>query len=634
MTRADGKVRVGCYSGFWGDSLMGPVQLVRQSEPPLDYLVADYLAEVTMGILARQRGSQKPSGGVGKGGYIAEFVTEVWKPLCNDILDRGVRVVTNAGGLDPLECKRAIEEEARKQGREVVVAAVSGDDLFQSWGDLLKSNAIQEFKLEGEEDSLPPAKEKVLSVNAYFGAGGIVEALRQGAQVVVTGRCADSALVLGPLIHEFGWGWQEWDKLASGSLIGHLLECGCQCTGGNYTDWRLSANSGHGGWSNMGFPIAECAEDGSCVITKPPRTGGLVTPGTVAEQLVYEMGDPAAYLLPDVIVDSTQVRLAQVGEDRVRVEGVKGMPPTGTYKCSITTLAGYKMISEFIIGGLEARLKSEAMAESILQRASAMIKAKGLPPFSTTLVEVLGCEHTYGPHARAPVQANREVVVRVCAEHSNPKALSVLAKELAAAATGGPPGAIGFCGGGRPRPAPKVRHTAVLVNRALTPATVTTTGKEPIVWRPEEISSWPTAQAVPASGPLPAYPPAGDRQRVPLVAVAIARSGDKGDSANVGVMARKPEYYPLLKAALTPEVVQEYFRHLVKGQVTRYELPGIHGINFILTQCLGGGGLASLQVDKQGKSFAQMLLSMEIEVPAEWNVSITPVGANKIMSRL
>jgi hypothetical protein len=624
-------VRVGCSSAFWGDSVTGAWQLVTSEGKELHYLVADYLAEVTMAILARSKDktAETVKGGAGEGGFVNEFVQFVWKPLMKQLLKNKTKIVTNAGGMNPLACKAAIEQAARDAGLEVpVVAAVTGDDLMGSYTELLGKAAFTQFaELKGEAEpawhQMPDCR--MMSFNAYFGAFPIAEALAQGAQIVVTGRCADSALVLGPLIYEFGWKPTDFHLLSAGSLAGHIIECGCQATGGNFTDWEESLaggqqESGKGnGWDNVGFPIAECRADGSFIITKPANTGGLVSVGTVAEQMLYEIHNPGAYILPDVICNWQHVQITQLSKNRVAVSGAFGLPPTPYLKVSATSLDGWKIGALLMIGGIDARRKALAVAEAILARSRRLLAMRGMPDFRRTCVEVLGAEHSYGLHARPEVQATREVVLHMNVHHNEVAALGVFGREVAPAATAMAPGITGG-GTGRPRPQPLIRHSAVLVDRGVAPATVYV-GDQPARLVPSTASAYTPLADIPSAvtDPTPYHPSHKARMvEVPLIRLCFGRSGDKGDVANVGLIARDPKYYPLLKAVLTEEVVRNYFSHLVKGKVRRFEVPGICGLNFVMTEALGGGGLASLLMDRQGKAYAQMLLSMTISVPAEW----------------
>ena len=327
-------VRVGCASGFWGDSSIAAPQLVGSGR--LDYLVFDYLAETTMAILAGAR-LRDPNAG-----YATDFVTVAMRSVLAEIASRGIRIVSNAGGVNPRACAQALEALAGELGVEIAVAVIEGDDVFTSLGATVGAGAV--------------------SANAYLGATPIAAALEAGAQVVITGRCVDSALALGPLMHRFGWSAGDYDRLASGSLAGHLIECGAQATGGLFTDWRDVPD-----WPHIGYPIVEVEPDGTFVVTKPPGTGGLVTPATVAEQLLYEIGDPGAYALPDVVCDFRAVAMRQDGPDRVRVTGARGRAPGDAYKVSATYLDGFRCSATLTIVGFEAAAK--ALTNTILANA-------------------------------------------------------------------------------------------------------------------------------------------------------------------------------------------------------------------------------------------------------------------------
>jgi hypothetical protein len=586
-------VRVGCHSGFWGDTETAAAQLVRHGE--VDYLVSDYLAEVTMSIMAAQK-LRNP-----QAGYATDFVTVVMAPLAREIAERRIKVVTNAGGVNPLACRDAVLKACADAGVTLKVAVVLGDDLLPR---------AEEWRAMGivEMDTGEALPARITSMNAYLGGFPIARALDEGADVVITGRCVDSAVTLGALIHAFGWTPDEHDRLAAGTLCGHIIECGAQCNGGNFTDWRLVPD-----YDNMGFPVAEVAADGSFVLGKPEGTGGLITTATVAEQMLYEIGDPRAYIVPDVVCDFTSARYVQIGENRVQVSCAHGRPPTDFYKTSTTWPDGYKFSSIFMLGGREAVAKGRHSAEAIIKKTRRLFADKGFGDYREVSIEVIGGEATYGPHSRAADA--REVVVKIAARHDQKEALALLGREIAPMATGGVVGMAGSFGAGRVSPGPVIRMFSCLVPKTMVPVTVDIDGHR-IAMQEGARSGGFTAAQLPVEPPPAAPLGAGATGTVPLIALAYGRSGDKGDNANIGIFARKPEYEPILDAEVTEEAVARYFAHRVNGTVTRWRLPGIHGFNFLLRQALGGGGMASLQADPLAKAFAQMLLDMPVRVPA------------------
>jgi hypothetical protein len=586
-------VRIGCHSGFWGDTETAAPQLVRHGN--VDYLVSDYLAEVTMSIMAAQK-LRNP-----QAGYATDFVTAVMAPLAREIAEKKIKVVTNAGGVNPLACRDAVLKACEAAGVKLKVAVVLGDDL-QPRVDELRKLGVREMDTGAE---LPA---RVASMNAYLGGFPIARALSEGADVVITGRCVDSAVTLGCLIHAFDWSMDDLDRLAAGTLCGHIIECGAQCNGGNFTDWRLVPD-----YDNMGFPVAEVSADGSFVLGKPDNTGGLITTATVAEQMLYEIGDPRAYIVPDVVCDFTQAKYEQVGKDRVKVSGAKGRPATDTYKVSTTFPDGYKFSSIFMLGGREAAAKGRHSAEMIIKKTRRLLGEKGMPDFRDVSIEVIGAEATYGPHSRAI--DSREVVVKIAAKHDQKEALGLLGREIAPMSTGGVVGLAGSFGAGRVAPSPVIRMFSCLIPKSQVPVTIDLEGKQ-IALQEGARSGGFNPASLPTEAPPAPKQTAGETKTVPLIALAYGRSGDKGDNANIGIFARKPEYQPILDSEVTEEAVAKYFAHRIKGSVTRWRLPGINGFNFLLRQALGGGGMASLKADPLAKAFAQMLLDMPVKVPA------------------
>jgi hypothetical protein len=541
-------------------------------------------------------------------GYASDFVTVTMQRLMKDLVRQRIKVVSNAGGVNPLACGEAIKAMAAEAGIALKVAVVVGDDLIGRMAEL--GGALR------PQQPAQPRPAKFMSANAYLGAKPIADALAKGADVVVTGRCVDSAVTLGPLMHEFGWTARDYDRMAAGSLAGHIIECGAQATGGLHTDWRDVPD-----WDDIGYPIVSVKPDGSFLVGKPAGTGGLVNRGTVAEQMLYEIGDPAAYMLPDVTCDFTAVTIAEVGPNQVRVAGARGRAPGPDYKVSATYFDGYRAAAHLTIGGIDAAAKAQRTAEALLKRTRRMFTALNLGDYRDTRIEVLGAETTYGPHARPGARATREAIMKLAVSHDDKAALEIFGREIASAATSFAPGTTGYFGG-RPKPQPIVRLYSCYVPKSAVPVAMVIDGERQAIDEPAFIGpplSGNGADAtVEKSSPSPLPP--GPTVTVPLIRLAFGRSGDKGDDSNIGIIARQPEYLAPIRQQLTAEAVARYMAHLVKGKIERFDVPGIHALNFLLHESLGGGGIASLRNDPQGKSHAQMLLDFPIQVPAAWGL--------------
>ena len=586
-------IRIGGASGFWGDSAMSTPQLM--AAPDIDYIVYDYLAEITMSIMARAR-AEKP-----EAGYAADFVTLALKPNLVEIARRKVKIISNAGGVNPEACAKAVRALVAEQGLNLKVAAVTGDDLIALKEELAHEGLAEMFSA----DAFPDPK-TILSINSYLGAFPIAHALGDGADIVITGRCVDSAVTLGACIHEFGWTPDDLDKLAGGSLAGHILECGPQATGGNFTDWESVIDR----LEDIGYPIVEISDAGTFVCTKPEGSGGVVNVGTVSEQMLYEIGDPQAYMLPDVVCDFSNVKITQQGSDRVLVTNARGYPAPDTYKVCATYVDGFRGGLAMSYYGIDASRKAERFAEVVYKRARRTLRGFNLPDFTETSTEVIGAESQYGSARR--IEVAREVVVKIAAKHPDAAGIGILLKEATGLGLAAPPGLSGFAGG-RPKPMPVVRLFSFTTPKGKVSVVIDVDGKK------SAFADGGGRRFDPSSLRRPDVPQAGEvaaMLAVPLVALAWARSGDKGDKANIGVIARHAEYFPYICRSLTTDVVADRFEHFLKGHVELFILPGPHALNFLLHNVLGGGGIASLRNDPQGKGYSQLLLEVPIEVPA------------------
>jgi hypothetical protein len=587
-------VRIGGASGAWGDSPMAIAQLLREG---VDYLIMDYLAEVTMSLLARAK-KKSP-----EGGYPPDFVAYL-EPHLKAIREGNVRVVSNAGGMNPAACKRSIEALAEKAGVSLRVAMVEGDDVMP---------LLPQLRAAGIREAASGAvlPDTLLSANAYLGALPIATALERGADIVITGRSVDSALVLGILMNEFNWQATDYNRLAAGSLTGHLLECGPQVTGGIFTDWEEVPD-----WHNIGYPIAECRADGTFIVTKPKGTGGLLSPAAVAEQVLYEIGDPARYLLPDVTADFSMVQLKPAGPDRVMVSGASGQPPTAQYKVSATYQDGFRAIAVIVIIGVQAARKAERTARALIARSRMLFEEQGLPDFSSTHIESLGAEASYGSESKA--RETREVVLRLVVDHTDARALDIFARQAGAVGISFAQGTAGLIGG-RPNITPLIRlFTFFLDKSTLPPPQVTVARDEPVQVQIPVGGIGPTAVRAAAATRYLEDSGEEEFEEVPLLQVAHARSGDKGNSSNIAIFCRKPEYVPCLRTQLTAERIAAQFVEVADGPVERFEAPGLSAFNFVIQNALGGGGMASARIDPQGKSYGQRALEMRVRVPRRW----------------
>jgi hypothetical protein len=437
-------IRIGNGQGFWGDSIDAPVRLAKDG--PLDYLTLDYLAEVTLSIMQRQK-LKNPNTG-----YARDFLDLVERIL-PEISDKGVKVITNAGGVNPQSCRSELIQLAKNSGKEIKIGVIQGDDIFPTLAELRKKGVSFENMDTGADfDSI---MDKVYSANVYINSSTISEALDKGAQIVLAGRVSDPGLALGPCIYEFGWKDQDYDLLAAGTLAGHITECGAQCTGGNYSRWQDVPNL-----ADVGYPIIEMQPSGEFYITKHENSGGLISRETIGEQVLYEMGDPNHYISPDVCVDFTSFNINDLGGNKVSISNVAGLPPTDSYKVSISYFAGYKASGQLTVSGPNAYEKAQLTAEIIWKR----LKNTGVT-FEDTSTEYLGLSSCHGEINAFPSQIN-EVVLRLGVKDSDKNKVNRFGKELAPVITSGPPGITGFSGG-RPKAQEIIAYWPALIPKAL-----------------------------------------------------------------------------------------------------------------------------------------------------------------------
>ncbi len=579
-------IRIANCSGFYGDRLSAAQEMVEGG--PIDVLTGDWLAELTMLILARTR-MKRPGGG-----YARTFVTQM-EQVMGTCLDRGIKVVTNAGGLDPDGCAEAVAEVAGKLGLNPTIAYVNGDDLLPRLSELVAAGVHLDHFETGEPVG---DTSRFLTANAYLGAWGIVEALNAGADIVVTGRTTDAAVVAGPAAWHHGWARDDWDPMAGAVVAGHIIECGTQATGGNYSFFTEL-----GGLTHTGFPWAEIAADGSSVIGKHDGTGGAVNVGTVTSQLLYEIGSPA-YLGPDVTARFDTVHLEEVGHDRVRVSGTKGEPPPATLKVAMNELGGFRTDLNVALTGLDIEAKAELVEDAFW--ASATVDRHEIASVTTKLVRT----------DKPDPATNEEAVALWRITLKDPderkvKGASGAINELALATI---PGLFAVAGMGVAKPFGVYRPAVVPAD--LVPQHVVILGGARTVV--DSVAPEPSAEVI-AEVPVPEIPAVPEGQTVPIALGRVfgARSGDKGGNANLGVFARSPEAYAWLAQHLTVERLQELLPEAADLRVERFDLPNIWSLNFVLHGLLQEGVAASTRQDGQAKGLGEWLRARIVDLPLE-----------------
>jgi hypothetical protein len=583
-------VRIANCSGFYGDRLSAAREMVEGG--PIDYLTGDWLAELTMLILARTQ-AKRPGGG-----FARTFVTQM-EEVMGTCLDRGIKVVANAGGLDPAGCAQAVQEVADRLGLSPRIGVVTGDDLMGRLDELAAVGQLLPHLETGEP--LGDRRASAVTANAYLGCWGIVEALRAGADIVVTGRVTDAAVVMGPAAHEHGWRPDDWDALAGACVAGHVIECGAQATGGNYSFFTEIPDLRH-----AGFPLAEVAADGSSVITKHPGTGGRVDLGTVTSQLLYEIGS-ARYANPDVVARFDTVTLADDGPDRVAIRGARGEPAPETLKVGVNHLGGYRNSFTFCLTGLDIEAKAALLEEQIWSNVPG-----GRDAFAFARTQLVRTDHE-DPATNEAATALLRVTVKDPDERLVGRAFSNVAIELALASV---PGFYGL--GGPSTASPYGVFWPAAIPARLCPQTVTVGDRVSVVdGRPAD----PTPDAPPTDlPPLPAMtapaPSRGPTVRVPMGRVVGARSGDKGGTANLGVFARSAEGFAWLSSFLTVDRLRQLMPAETDGlDVERHDLPNLRALNFLIVGLLEEGVAGSSRMDGQAKSLGEYLRAKVVDVP-------------------
>ena len=438
----DKVIKIANGQGFWGDSSQAPIDLVEKAD--IDYLTMDYLAEVTLSIMQKQK-NKNPNAG-----YALDFILFLKKTLPL-IKEKGIKIVTNAGGVNPYECRKEILKLAKELDSDIKIAVISGDDIFPDLEKLVSSN-IKLNNLDTNED-IEPIIDSVCSANVYIDSFNIADALDLGADIVLTGRVSDPGLVLGPCIYEFGWTKKDYDLLASGTVAGHVIECGAQCSGGNHSRWDQIEDL-----SNVGYPIVHIDSSGDFVVTKDSKFGGLIDKFTVSEQILYELGDPENYISPDVVVDFTSIKLSDLGSNRVRVTNVKGKKPTDTYKVSINYHKGYKGVGQLTVSGPNAIKKAKLIDDLIWSRLSR--RGINFDKKSTEFIGYDSCHKKIGELSENP----SEIVVRIGVMDSDRNKVNEFGKEIAPLITNGPPGVTGFSGG-RPKAQEVIAYWPTLIDK-------------------------------------------------------------------------------------------------------------------------------------------------------------------------
>lgn len=587
-------VRIGAGQGFYGDSLLPVLDVARYGD--VKYIAFDTLAELTLAILEKGR-KKDPNAGYTKD------VVPMMKGLLPICRERGIKLITNAGGINPKGAAQAVAAVAQELGLNLKIACVTGDDIYERLDSLAAQGASFTDKESGQP--LGAIRERLLFASVYLGARPIADALAQGADVVITGRTTDTAQFLGPMIYEFGWGEQEWDKLAQGIILGHLMECSGQVAGGNLQVGWEDVPDLH----RIGYPVAEVSEDGSFILTKPEGTGGLVDLRTVKEQFLYEIHDPSTYITPDVICDLTTTKILPAGENRVHVSGTKGRPAPLTLKALLGYSDGW--MGEGYISFAWPKALSKAKRASEIVRAR--LTMQGVEP-EEILEEYIGLNSLWGALAPIPTDEDQinEVRLRMAIRTRNKRDCELLAREFPPLLLSGPPTASAVAGTPQARELMGLWSTLIpreLIEPAIRVEFVEVAGGTPYA-APTQSAREPMAVTMTSAAPTSKE----YRGKLRLLDLCHARSGDKGDASDISLFANDEAAWAIICKHVTLARVADYFAPVASGPVQRWEVPNVMALKFLVNGALGGGAPRSLRSDNLGKTFASALLRMEIQL--------------------
>lgn len=591
-------IKIGNAGGYWGDDLNALNMQLTGGE--LDYITSDFLAEITMSILRKQQIKNPDLG------YVTDFVDQIIDNI-DLIIDKKVKIISNAGGINPIGCARKILEQVNDKNKKIKIAVVLGDNIVDNIDDFYPEKTA--FTNMETDENFEAFRDKIQSANVYLGVKPVVKALETGADIVIAGRVTDTSITMAPMIYEFGWEMNDWQKLASGLVAGHIIECGAQSSGGNFTDWHLIKN-----WENFGYPIVEMFPNGEFIVTKHENTGGIVSVNSIKEQLLYEMGNPKEYISPDVVADFSTIQLKQVEDDKVKVSNVSGRPSTKFYKVSMAYKDGFRATGSIVLSAPKAMEKAKIFTDFFWKRLGV--------DFTKKNAEFIGYNACHQDLAKK-IEPN-EILLRFNVFDYDKSKLEIFSKMLSTIILSGPQGAA--VTGGRPAIRSVMSYyPALLPKHFIEPKTVLL-DFDGAIFETHTINSCTgfetdtvdinTEKQI-SDDENDKLPEIKNPVKVQLIKLCLARSGDKGDMANIGLIARNEKIYKYIKKHLTANKIKQMFKSIALGEVIRYEMDNLMALNFLLEKSLDGGGTKSLMIDAQGKTFASALLNQYFMVPED-----------------